>query len=75
LRWNFHLAMPLLKYYLLSARCEAEYSRRFLKIRRVKEYFPVYVDVQMKEKLSSLIASLQHLVPDITPTMLSLAYP
>lgn len=38
--------------------------------RKVKEYSPVYIDVRMKEKLSSLIASLQHLAPEITPTML-----
>jgi hypothetical protein len=49
---------------------EEEYYRRFLQPRKVKEYSPVYIDVRMKEKLASLIASLQHLAPDITPTML-----
>jgi hypothetical protein len=49
---------------------EDDYYRRFLQPRKVKEYSPVYIDVRMKEKLVSLIASLQHLAPDITPTML-----
>jgi hypothetical protein len=49
---------------------EEEYYRRFLQPRKVKEYSPVYIDVRIKEKLASLIASLQHLAPDITPTML-----
>jgi len=49
---------------------EDDYYRRFLQPRKVKEYAPVYIDVRMKEKLTSLIASLQHLAPDITPTML-----
>ncbi len=49
---------------------EDDYYRRFLQPRKVKEYSPVYIDVRMKEKLASLIASLQHLAPDITPTML-----
>lgn len=49
---------------------EEEYVKRFLQARKIKEYSPVYIDVRMKEKLSSLIASLQHLAPDITPTML-----
>ncbi len=38
-------------------------------MRKVKEYTPVYIDVRMKEKLQTLITSLQHIVPDITPTM------
>ena len=49
---------------------EEDYARRFLQQRKVKEYSPVYIDVRMKEKLTSLIASLQHLAPYITPTML-----
>ncbi len=49
---------------------EDDYYRRFLQPRKVKEYSPVYIDVRMKEKLTSLINSLQHLAPDITPTML-----
>ena len=36
----------------------------------MKDYSPVYIDVRMKDKLSSLVASLQHLAPEITPTML-----
>ncbi|MDL2230470.1 hypothetical protein LJB87_01600 [Alistipes sp. OttesenSCG-928-L06] len=38
--------------------------------RKVKDYSSVYIDTRMKEKLSSLIASLQHLAPEITPTIL-----
>ncbi len=49
---------------------EDDYYRRFLQPRKVKEYSPDYIDVRMKEKLTSLINSLQHLAPDITPTML-----
>jgi hypothetical protein len=49
---------------------EDDYYRRFLQSRKVKEYSPVYIDVRMKEKLTSLIKSMQHLAPDITPTML-----
>jgi hypothetical protein len=54
----------------LRKSAEDDYYRRFLQARKVKEYAPVYIDVRMKEKLVSLIASLQHLAPDITPTML-----
>lgn len=49
---------------------EDEYARRFLSVRKVKDYTPVYIDVRMKEKLQTLVASLQHIVPDITPTLL-----
>ena len=49
---------------------EEQYARRFLEIRKVKEYTPVYIDVRMKEKLQTLISSLQHIAPDITPTIL-----
>lgn len=47
-----------------------EYSRRFLAVRKIKDYTPVYIDVRMKDKLQTLISSLQHLAPEITPTML-----
>ncbi|MDR2533448.1 MAG: DUF3408 domain-containing protein [Tannerellaceae bacterium] len=49
---------------------EDEYARRFLSVRKVKDYTPVYIDVRMKEKLQTLVASLQHIVPEITPTIL-----
>lgn len=49
---------------------EDEYARRFLSVRKVKDYTPVYIDVRMKEKLQTLVASLQHIVPEITPTLL-----
>ena len=49
---------------------EEEYTKRFLGIQKIKDYTPVYIDVRMKEKLQTLIASLQHIVPDITPTIL-----
>lgn len=49
---------------------EDEYTRRFLSVRKVKDYTPVYIDVRMKEKLQTLVSSLQHIVPDITPTIL-----
>lgn len=49
---------------------EDEYARRFLTVRKVKDYTPVYIDVRMKEKLQTLVASLQHIVPEITPTLL-----
>lgn len=49
---------------------EEEYARRFLTVRKVKDYTPVYIDVRMKEKLQTLVSSLQHIVPDITPTIL-----
>ena len=49
---------------------EEEYARRFLTIRKVKEYTPVYIDVKMKEKLQTLVSSLQHIVSEITPTIL-----
>ena len=38
--------------------------------RKIKDYTPVYIDVHMKEKLQALVASLQHIVPEITPTIL-----
>lgn len=49
---------------------EEEYVRRFLKVSKVKDYTPVYIDVRMKEKLQTLVSSLQHIVPEITPTIL-----
>lgn len=49
---------------------EEDYAKRFLTIQKVKDYTPVYIDVRMKEKLQILVASLQHIVPDITPTIL-----
>jgi hypothetical protein len=49
---------------------EEEYTNRFLVTRKIKDYTPVYIDVRMKEKLQMLVASLQHIVPEITPTIL-----
>ena len=49
---------------------EELYAKRFLLIRKVKDYTPVYIDVQMKEKLQNLVQSLQYLAPEITATML-----
>jgi len=49
---------------------EEDYARRFLTIRKVKDYTPVYIDVKMKEKLQTLVSSLQHIVAEITPTIL-----
>lgn len=49
---------------------EEEYTRRFLKVCKIKDYTPVYIDVRMKEKLQTLVSSLQHIIPDITPTIL-----
>lgn len=49
---------------------EEEYAKRFLMVNKVKDYTPVYIDVRMKEKLQTLVSSLQHIVPDITPTIL-----
>lgn len=49
---------------------EEEYGKRFLAIRKIKDYTPVYIDVRMKEKLQTLVSSLQHIVPEITPTLL-----
>lgn len=49
---------------------EEDYSLRFLTTRKIKDYTPVYIDVRMKEKLQTLVASLQHIVPEITPTIL-----
>lgn len=37
---------------------------------KIKDYTPVYIDVHMKEKLQTLVASLQHVVPEVTPTIL-----
>jgi len=39
-------------------------------VHKVKDYTPVYIDVRMKEKLQTLVASLQHVVPEVTPTIL-----
>lgn len=49
---------------------EDDYARRFLAVHKVKDYTPVYIDVRMKEKLQTLVSSLQHIVPEITPTIL-----
>ena len=49
---------------------EEEYTNRFLTTRKIKDYTPVYIDVRMKEKLQTLGASLQHIVSEITPTIL-----
>ncbi len=55
---------------LARKRDEEEYTNRFLTTRKIKDYTPVYIDVRMKEKLQTLVASLQHIVPEITPTIL-----
>lgn len=47
-----------------------DYAKRFLTARKIKDYTPVYIDVRMKEKLQTLVASLQHIAPEITPTIL-----
>ncbi|QIK61416.1 DUF3408 domain-containing protein [Dysgonomonas sp. HDW5A] len=49
---------------------EEEYAKRFLATRKIKDYAPVYIDVKMKEKLQTLVASLQHIALDITPSIL-----
>ncbi|HCO68922.1 MAG: DUF3408 domain-containing protein [Dysgonomonas sp.] len=49
---------------------EEDYARRFLTAQKVKDYTPVYIDIRMKEKLQTLVASLQHIAPEITPTIL-----
>lgn len=49
---------------------EEDYAKRFLITRKIKDYTPVYIDVRMKEKLQTLVASLQHIAPEITPTIL-----
>lgn len=49
---------------------EEEYARRFLTVQKIKDYTPVYIDARMKEKLQTLVSSLQHIVPEITPTLL-----
>lgn len=49
---------------------EEEYIRRFLGVHKVKDYTPVYIDVQMKEKLQALVKSVHHNNPEITPTIL-----
>lgn len=49
---------------------EEDYTRRFLTVQKIKDYTPVYIDVRMKEKLQTLVSSLQHIVPEITPTLL-----
>lgn len=49
---------------------EEDYAKRFLSTRKIKDYTPVYIDVRMKEKLQTLVASLQHIAPEITPTIL-----
>lgn len=55
---------------LSRKRDEEDYTNRFLTIRKIKDYTPVYIDVRMKERLQMLVASLQHIVPEITPTIL-----
>lgn len=49
---------------------EEDYAKRFLVVHKIKDYTPVYIDVHMKEKLQTLVASLQHVVPEVTPTIL-----
>lgn len=49
---------------------EEDYAKRFLSTRKIKDYTPVYIDVRMKEKLQMLVASLQHIASEITPTIL-----
>ena len=49
---------------------EEEYTARFLTMRKIKDYTPVYIDVQMKEKLQTLVVSLKYMLPGITPTIL-----
>lgn len=49
---------------------EEDYAKRFLTTRKIKDYTPVYIDVRMKEKLQTLVASLQHIASEITPTIL-----
>lgn len=49
---------------------EEQYAGRFLAIRKVKDYTPVYIDMRMKEKLQRLVQSLQYIAPEITPTIL-----
>jgi len=41
-----------------------------LTTRKIKDYTPVYIDVRMKEKLQTLVTSLQHIASEITPTIL-----
>ena len=49
---------------------EEDYAKRFLTTRKIKDYTLVYIDVRMKEKLQTLVASLQHIASEITPTIL-----
>ena len=49
---------------------EEDYAKRFLVVHKIKDYTPVYIDVHMKEKLQTLVASLQRVVPEVTPTIL-----
>lgn len=49
---------------------EEDYAKRFLTTRKIKDYTPVYIDMRMKEKLQTLVASLQHIASEITPTIL-----
>lgn len=49
---------------------EDDYAKRFLITQKIKDYTPVYIDMRMKEKLQTLVASLQHIAPEITPTIL-----
>lgn len=49
---------------------EEDYAKRFLTTRKIKDYTPVYIDIRMKEKLQTLVASLQHIASEITPTIL-----
>lgn len=47
-----------------------EYTERFLADCKIKDYTPVYIDVHMKAKLQTLVASLKHIKPEITPSIL-----
>ncbi|MCD8102211.1 MAG: DUF3408 domain-containing protein [Alistipes sp.] len=49
---------------------EEEYTARFLQPRKVKDYSPVYIDIRLKDKLNSLVNSLQYLSPEVTTTVL-----
>lgn len=42
----------------------------FCNCAKSRSYSPGYIDVRMKEKLASIIASPQHLAPDVTSIML-----
>jgi hypothetical protein len=62
--------MPAIKTKQTRKKDEEEYAKRFLVVNKVKDYTPVYIDVRMKERLQTLVASLQHIVPEVTPTIL-----